>query len=468
MPSGSLPEIDVRLSPREREVAAMVAEGLTNREIAARLFISERTADGHLEHIREKLGVSTRAQVTAWVVRREAVADAPQVARPAQIQEPRWTMAHPRAWLGAALALALLASGAGLLRLTEPPPRIVRTAVGAECVQQRDPGGCFEAETQKAVDAKLSRPTSVAVDSKGVVYVADSGNGRIRRVAGGIMATVVGGGKEELKDGLFGLSVGSESLGYASSVAVDSKDRLYLLTSRNDVLEVWMLDSGGFIHSVVSVGQSNVTIGPDAPNLPVGGLAITKGGTLFIADRAGNRVMRFDGTTTTLYAGSGTNLGDGGAATSAQLDFPTGLALDKHENLYIADTGDNRIRRVDHAKGTITTVAGGAGQFEGNSGDGGQAQRALLSFPIGVAVAPDGTIVFTDSGNHRLRAVSPDGKIFAAAGTGRWGFAGDGMPAADAEFDGPEGIVLDSAGNLFIADTENQRVREIPHLFGSA
>jgi len=69
MPSGSLPEIDVRLSPREREVAAMVAEGLTNREIAARLFISERTADGHLEHIREKLGVHTRTQVREWVVR---------------------------------------------------------------------------------------------------------------------------------------------------------------------------------------------------------------------------------------------------------------------------------------------------------------------------------------------------------------------------------------------------------------
>ena len=387
---------------------------------------------------------------------------------PAAIQERRWTLAHPRAWLGAALVLAVLASGTGLLRLTERPLRIIRTAVGAECVQQRDPGGCFEAETQKAVDAKLSRPTSIAVDSKGVVYVADSGNGRIRRVTRGIMATIAGGGTEELKDGLFGLSVLSDSLGYASTVAVDSKDQLYLLTSRNDILEVWMVDSGGFMHSVVAVGQSNVTIGLAAPNLPVGGLAITKEGVIFIADRAGNRVMRFDGTTTTLYAGSGQSLGDGGAATSAQLDFPTGLALDKHENLYIADTGGDRIRRIDHAKGTITTVAGGAGQFEGSSGDGGPARQAFLSFPIGVAVAPDGTIVFTDTGNHRLRAVTPDGKIFAAAGTGRWGFSGDGMPAIEAEFDGPEGIALDSAGGLFIADTENQRVREIPHLFGSA
>ena len=220
------------------------------------------------------------------------------------------------------------------------------------------------------------------------------------------------------------------------------------------------------MHAVVSLGPSNVTLGLDAPNLPLGGLAITKEGVLYIADRAGNRVLRFDGTTT-IYAGTGEKIGDGGSATSAQLDWPVGLALDEGENLYIADTGHNRIRRVDRAKGTITTVAGGAGEFEGNSGDGGTARQALLSFPTGVAVAPDGTIVFTDTGNHRLRAVTPDGKIVALAGTGRWGFSGDGLAAVDAEFDGPEGIFLDSAGNLFIADTENQRVREIPRLFGS-
>src|SRR5437773_1307749 len=247
MPSGSLPEIDVRLSPREREVAAMVAEGLTNREIAARLFISERTADGHLEHIREKLGVNTRAQVTAWVVRREAVDLALPIATALRVQEPRWTMAHPRAWLAAALVLALLASGAALMRLTEPSPRLIRTIVGTECAHQVDPGGCFEADTQNALDAKLSRPMSVAVDSKGVLYIADSGNGRIRRVAGGVMATVAGGGKEDLKEGVFGLSVSSDSLGYASTVAVDGKDQLYLLTSRNDVLEVWRVDSAGFM-----------------------------------------------------------------------------------------------------------------------------------------------------------------------------------------------------------------------------
>jgi len=244
----------------------MVAEGLTNREIAARLFISERTADGHLEHIREKLAVNTRAQVTAWVVRHESAPIAVSAPAPAlTASRRRWAFAHPRAWLAAALAMALLASGVALLRLTELPAPIIRTAIGAECAQQSDPGGCYEAEVQKALDAKLSRPTSVAVDSKGVVYVADSGNGRIRRVAGGVMATVAGGGKQDLREGIFGLSA---SLGYASTVAVDSKDQLYLLTSRDDVLQVWKVDSGGFMHAVVSLGPSNVTLGLDAPNLP--------------------------------------------------------------------------------------------------------------------------------------------------------------------------------------------------------
>src|SRR2546430_8549954 len=176
MSDGSAPKTSVRLSPREIEVAGMVAEGLTNREIAARLFISERTADGHLEHIRDKLGVNTRAQVTAWVVRREAVELARPVAKPARTQVPTWTLAHPRAWLGAALVLAILASGTAFLRLTEPVPRIVRTVVGAQCAKQYDPGGCRAADLQRALDTQLSRPTSVAVDSHSVVYTADFRN----------------------------------------------------------------------------------------------------------------------------------------------------------------------------------------------------------------------------------------------------------------------------------------------------
>jgi len=465
MSDGSAPKTSVRLSPREIEVAGMVAEGLTNREIAARLFISERTADGHLEHIREKLGVNTRAQVTAWVVRQESAPIMVAVPAPAiALAPPRWALAHPRAWLGAALVLALLAAGVGVLRLTAPSPPTIQTVAGSACANSSD---CYGGDNQRAVSAQLARPTSVAVDSKGTLYIADYGNQRIRKVMDGVITTVAGGGKEPLGDDVLGISVASSSLGLASTVAVDRHDQLYLLTSRDQSLEVWRIDANGFMHSIVSVGPSNISSGQFAPNLPVGGLAITKDGVFFIADRAGNRVIKFDGKTRSVYAGTGDTEGDGASATSAQLSWPIGLALDKHENLYIADTGNHRIRKVDHAKGTITTVAGGGGEFEGNSGDEGFAKDALLSFPFDVAVAADGTLVFTDTGNHRLRMVAPDGRIYAVAGTGRWGFSGDGSPASQAEFDGPEGLTLDAKGNLFIADTENQRVREIPRLFGS-
>src|SRR3989442_5957948 len=107
MSDGSSPDTSVRLSPREIEVAAMVAQGLTNREIAARLFISERTVDGHLEHLRDKLGVNTRSQVTAWVVRHEAAEVAAPAGAPARVvAPPRWTFVHTRAWLAAAAVLA--------------------------------------------------------------------------------------------------------------------------------------------------------------------------------------------------------------------------------------------------------------------------------------------------------------------------------------------------------------------------
>lgn len=283
------------------------------------------------------------------------------------------------------------------------------------------------------------------------------------------MTTIAGGGKKPLADGVFGLSVSSDALGSASTVAVDRNDQVYVLTSRFDMLEVWRIDGQGFMHFVVTVGPSQPANGYLlAPNLPVGGLAITREGVLFIADRAGNRVKRYPaGGPLTLYAGGGQGgVGDGGDATSAQLNWPTALTLDKQENLLIADTGNHRIRRVDHLKGTISTLAGATIEFEGDSGDGGPATRALLSFPMGVVVAPNGGIVIADTGNNRLREIS-SGTIVALAGTGQWQYLGDGQPAAQAGLNGPQVLAIDSQGDLFIVDNGNQRIREISHLFPS-
>src|SRR5256885_8854925 len=155
MSDGSAPETSVRLSPREIEVAGMVAQGLTNREIAARLFISEGRVDGHLEHLREKLGVNTRSQVTAWVVRHEAAEVAAPAGAPARVvPPPSWTFVHPRAWLAAALVLGVLAAGVGVLRLTAPVPPIIRTVRGSQCAASKNPGARDQTDGRKGLESQ--------------------------------------------------------------------------------------------------------------------------------------------------------------------------------------------------------------------------------------------------------------------------------------------------------------------------
>lgn len=453
----------VRLSARELEVARLVAEGLTNREIAAKLYLSERTVDGHLEHIREKLGVGTRAQVTAWVIRNEA---APQVAAPAakpQSRPRRFALAHPRAWLAAALVLALLTTAVGVLRLTEPPPPTIETVAGSACVKP-DGNPCPTSDGVSATAATLSRPTSVAVDSKGVIYIADYGEGLIRKVSGGTITTAVGGGDLDLASRVPGQAVSSPSLGHASTIAVDNHDQLYVLTNRDSALEIWRLDEAGLMQFVANLGPTHAAFVDFAANLPVGGLAIADDGMIYASDRAGNRVVQVRDGQVLPYAGTGST-GDGGSARTALLSWPVGLALDRGENLYIADTGRHRIRKVDHRTGVITTVAGSY-KWGDDSGDGGPATQARLNFPFDVVIAPDGRLVIADSANNRVRVVA-DGTIEPLAGTGRWGFYGDGASALSAEFNGPEGIAVDRKGDLFIADTENQRVREIPRVLSA-
>jgi DNA-binding CsgD family transcriptional regulator len=453
----------VRLSRRESEVAGLVAEGLTNREIATRLFLSERTVDGHLEHVREKLGVSTRAQIAAWVVRQSAtgVAAAPAhpISHPAQ---RRRLVTHPRLWVAASLVVALLAAGVGVLLLTAPAPLLIATIAGSQCNHQHYPGGCYGGDYDLATRAYLARPTDAVFDSKGLIYIADYGNGRVRVVDGRTITTVAGTDlkPKPLTDGAIPTSV---SLGPASTIAIDNDNRLLLLTEVNGTAGVWRL-ADGFMKSVVSLPRANATEGPPAgpkgPSMPVGGLAVAKDGTLYVAERAANRVWKFAGGQLTPYAGNGDfGYSESGAATNAQLAWPIGLGLDTQGDLYIADAGNNRIRKVD-PKGRITTIAG-SGTFDGYSGDGGPATAAHLSFPYGVAVGRDGTILIADTGNHRLRWIATSGFIYPLAGTGLAGFNGDGQ-ALQTQLSGPEAITFNVKGDLLIADTENQRVREIP------
>jgi DNA-binding beta-propeller fold protein YncE len=206
---------------------------------------------------------------------------------------------------------------------------------------------------------------------------------------------------------------------------------------------------GGSATSAAFDQPRAATVGPD--------------GAVYIADTFNHRVRRVDpaGEVTTIVGtGQAAYSGDGGPAGAATLHWPHGLAVDPAgAALYIADAANHRIRRVDLASGVISTVAGNGSP--GFSGDGGPATAAQLQDPKSVWVAPSGELFIADSANERIRRVDRQGAISTVAGNGVPGFSGDGGPAAAAQFDGPRGVAGDTAGNLYVADDNNHRVRRI-------
>ena len=193
------------------------------------------------------------------------------------------------------------------------------------------------------------------------------------------------------------------------------------------------------------------------------GVAVDGVGNLYIADARNNGIRKVDSTgTITTIAGTGESgfSGDGGPAVEAELRRPYGVAVDSAGDVYIADVGNQRIRKI-YSTGTITTIAGSGEYGFGFSGDGGPAVEAELRRPYGVAVDSAGNVYIADSIDHRIRKVDPTGTITTIAGTGEFGFSGDGGPAVEAELRSPYGVAVDSAGDVYIADVGNQRIRKV-------
>jgi uncharacterized protein (TIGR03437 family) len=265
----------------------------------------------------------------------------------------------------------------------------------------------FNGDNQLARNAQLWTPDGLAFDAQGNLYVAEASNHRVRRIAlNGTITTVAGTGRSGL-DGDGGPAT-QASLHGPTFLAFDAAGNLYIADSRNH--KVRKVTPGGIISTVAGNGRASYS-------------------------------------------------GDGGPATEATLQQPTGLAFDAAGNLYIADTNNNRIRKVEASDGTISTFGGNG--FPGFSGDGGPAINASFNFPIGLAFDRNGNLFMSDAGNARIRRIATDGRISTIAGTGVFGFSGDGGLATAARLTDVYQLTFGTDGSLYFADGSNQRIRRI-------
>ncbi len=313
-----------------------------------------------------------------------------------------------------------------------------------------------------ATAARLLRPAAVALDQAGNLYIADTGTQRVRkRTASGLIETVTGTGLA----GYSGEDVPASGAPVDSPVGlvVDQQGRVIFAETGNH--RIRQISADGRIATLAGTGRAGGGLedkpGPETPLREPRGICTDSAGTLFLVDTSNHRILSVGPyARTVLVAGTGTpgDGGDGGPADGAHLHQPTACAVDAAGNLLIADTLNHRIRKVTPA-GTITTVAGTG--VAGMSGDDGPALLARLSLPGGIAVDKTGSIYISDTGNHRLRQVTSDGVIHSIAGGDSAGFAGDGGPASAALLNSPGGLEVDASGNVYFADTNNNRVRRL-------
>jgi uncharacterized protein (TIGR03437 family) len=314
-----------------------------------------------------------------------------------------------------------------------------------------------------ALNANLNNPFS-SVLSGGNLYIADQGNNVIREVSGGTISTVVGNGVNGYT-GDNGKAT-SATLAKPQGIAVDSSGNLYIADTANQVIR--KVTSGGTISTFAGTGLNPGYAGDGngaggALLFTPSAMVIDSVGNLYFCD-TGNSVIRkivlSTNTITTAvgtFANAGKYLGDGKPASQAGLSAPAGIALDSAGNIYIADTGNNVVRKVDASSLVISTVAGNG--TPGFSGDGGRGVFAQLSHPKGVAVDSAGNVYISDTINSRIRMVTPNGIISTVVGTGQSAYFGDGGPGTSAAVNFPGGLLFDSSGKLYITDTVNNVIR---------
>ncbi len=339
------------------------------------------------------------------------------------------------------------------------------TGVGPSSLIATIAGGACAPSGGQATATSLNNPSSVAADGKGHIFIVEPLNDCVREVtlATGVITTVAG-------NGTFGFSgdggpATAAELNDPVAVAVDASGDIFIADLHNERIRE-VLSSGEIItvagNGVAGFSGDHGQATAAALNNPAG-IAVDTAGDLFIADTGNNRIREVNlssGVIATV-AGNGTSgfSGDSGPATAAKLASPMGVAVDASGDVFIADTNNRRVREFK-VGGTISTIAGNG--LASYSGDNGKATAAGLITPTAVSVDTSGNLFIVDQGNQRVREVNlATGKITTAAGTGLLGYNGDGISATTATLNGPAGVAVDNAGDLFIADEYNRRVREV-------
>ena len=298
--------------------------------------------------------------------------------------------------------------------------------------------------------AKFSYPLGVAVNSKGVVYVADASNHRIRRIAAdGTVSTAAGSGKAGLLDAKGTAAWFNAPYG----VAIGPGDEVFVADQAN--YSIRKIATDGTVSTVAGSGQGGHVNGDAAKarfNRPFG-VAVSKAGTIFVADTYNHRIRRIAFGQVTTLAGSGGAGFTNGTPTKARFYYPIGVAIDAGGNVLVADQSNHRIRRVD-AKGNVTTFAGTGGYGSLN----GSATKATFRNPWGIAVDNAGVVWIGDRYSHRIRRIA-GGVVTTFAASGAAGFV-DGA-ANTARLYYPSGVAVDAGGTLYIADQYTHRVRRV-------
>ena len=320
----------------------------------------------------------------------------------------------------------------------------------------------FSGDGGLATTARLNLPFNITFDKSDNIYIADTYNNSVRKIdsESGIISTVVGtADKKQVSE-----------LKTPTGLTFDNFNNLFIADLANLRIRKVNLDTGS---SITLVGEKSEI---ERPNIDayLGGpfsVVFDKVGNLYVSINGDNKVSKVDFSTgiVSIIAGTGEigYSGDGVLAKNAKLNSPTGLTLDGKGNLFISDSGNERVRKVDLTTGIISTIAGTG--VNGFSGDGSLAIKSQLSNPIGLAVDDQGDLFIVDRNNNRIRKINMStGIISTIAGTGEAGFSGDGDLARNALLSNPTGLAFNSDGDLFVVDRGNNRIRRISGLTSNA